>query len=428
MTEDPKARANTYIANDADWISLDSIVSTAGDQTAFAPGKLVRSWKRDGRNYFEYKTQAPILNFFVYLSGSWKVKRAKWHDVNISVHYNPAHPWNVDDMIAAAKAAMTYYNAHYTPYQFKYLRIVEVPDYHPFSAQSYAGTIGFSETGGFITALKNKSDINYPYYVTAHEIAHQWWAHQVIGANMQGATMLSESLAQYSALMVMKHHYGANAMRKFLKYELDKYLIGRLTDQHETPLGKVEGQPYIRYNKASVIFYALQDYIGEDVIDGILKKFLEEKGFQQPPYTTSRELVDALKAGTDPKWHQLIDDSFWKITLYNNRVTSAKAKKLPDGKYQVTMKVHAAKYYADDKGKQTRAKMHLPLDIGVFAKAPDGLEGNEPVLYLEKRHVTDGDSTITLIVDKKPYEVGIDPYNELVDRNSVDNRAKVTME
>ena len=39
--------------------------------------------------------------------------------------------------------------------------------------------------------------------------------------------MLDETLAQYSALMVMKHKYGADKMRKFLKYELDSYLRGR---------------------------------------------------------------------------------------------------------------------------------------------------------------------------------------------------------
>ncbi len=426
LSGDPKARANTYISNDSDWIRLDSVVSTAKDQVALAPGKLVKTWVKDGRRYFHYRTEAPILDFYTYLSGKWKVRHATHDGVRISIYYNPAHAWNVDDMMDSAKASLDYYDAHYTPYQFKYLRIIEIPNYHGF-AQSYAGTIAFSEGIGFIADVKGEGDINYPFYVTAHEIAHQWWAHQVIGANMQGATMLSESLAQYSALMVMKHRYGANAMRKFLKYELDKYLVHRITDKGgETPLGKVEGQAYIRYNKASVIFYALQDYIGEDVIDGILKQFLEAKGFQQPPYTTSKEFVEALKAGTGGKWNHLIDDSFWKITLYDNRVVSARAKKLADGKYRVTMKVHAAKYYADAKGKQTRAKMNIPVDIGVFARAPDGIEGHEKVLYLAKRKVADGDGTITLTVSGKPYEVGIDPYNELVDRNSGDNRKQVS--
>lgn len=35
--------------------------------------------------------------------------------------------------------------------------------------------------------------------------------------------MLSESLAQYSALMVMEERYGPRQMRRFLKYELDRY-------------------------------------------------------------------------------------------------------------------------------------------------------------------------------------------------------------
>ncbi len=425
LSEDPAKRANTYISNDADWIHLDSVVSTAADQTALAPGKLVKSWEKNGRRYFHYRTEAPILNFFVYLSGQWKVRHARWHDVDISVFYNPAHAWNVDDMVDSVKASLDYYTKHFTPYQFKYLRIVEVPGYRSF-AQSFAGTIPYSESIGFIADVRGPNDINYPFYVTAHEVAHQWWAHQVIGAYMQGATMLSESLAQYSALMVMKHHYGARAMRKFLKYELDSYLTGRITDKvGETPLAKVEGQTYIRYNKASAIFYALQDYIGEGVIDQVLKGFLEAKGFQQPPYTTSREFVEALESGTGGKWKRLIDDSFWKITLYDNRITSATAKKLPDGKYRVTLKVHAAKYHADDQGKQTPAHMDIPVQVGVFGKAPDGVEADQKILYLARRPVADGDSTITLTVDGKPWEAGIDPYNELVDRNTSDNRREV---
>ncbi|HEX7342096.1 MAG TPA: M1 family aminopeptidase [Rhodanobacteraceae bacterium] len=429
LSEDPAKRANTYISSDSDWIKFNTVVSTAADQTAIAPGKLIKTWIIGNRRYFHYQTQAPILNFYAYLSGHWAVKRAQWHDVKLSVYYNPAHYWNVNDLIASAKDSLSYYTKHFGPYQFKHLRIIEFPNFDGAFAQSFAGTVAFSEAVGFIARLKSRSAINYPFYIAAHEIAHQWWAHQVIGANMQGATMLSESLAQYSALMVMKHHYGPNKMRRFLKYELDHYLARRILDRGgETPLGKVEGQTYIRYRKASVVFYALQDYIGEDVIDSALHTFDQTYRFKGPPYPTSIDLVNDIKAAAGPKWDQLIDDSFWKITLYDNRVIWAKAKKLPDGKYQVTMRVHAAKYYANAEGKQTPAKLNLPIDIGVFGKAANGVEGDEPVLYLKKQKVANGDSTITLTVDAKPYQVGIDPYNELVDRNSNDNRAKVSFQ
>ena len=80
--------------------------------------------------------------------------------------------------------------------------------------------------------------------------------------------MLVETLAQYSALMVMKQKYGAAKMQRFLHYELDRYLLGRGTEQKkELPLSRVENQPYIHYHKGSLVMYALQDYIGEDKVN-----------------------------------------------------------------------------------------------------------------------------------------------------------------
>ena len=423
---DQKARANTYISNDADWISFDTTVSTAADQIALAPGTLQKEWTANGRRYFHYVMQQPMLNFFAYLSARYVTKQAEHDGVKITVYYNPAHAWNVDRMIESAKDSLDYYDSHYTPYQFDQLRILEFPDYAAF-AQSFANTIPFSESIGFIADLRDKSHLDYVYDVTAHEIAHQWWAHRVIGADMQGSTMLSESLAQYSSLMVMKHKYGADQMRTFLKYELDRYLAGRATEKvAEEPLAKVENQPYIHYRKGSLVFYALQDYVGEDTLDAMLKQFLLDKGFQQPPYTTSKEFMDALSKALGPKWQPMLDDFFWKITLFDNRITDATAKKLPDGKYRVTMKLHAGMVYADGKGKETPARPNIPIEIGVFAASPGAGKDGKP-LYLAKRMLPDGDSTITVTVDGKPASAGIDPYNELIDKVSGDNRRAVTL-
>lgn len=423
---DQAARANTYISNDADWISFDTTVSTASDQIALAPGTLQKEWVQGDRRYFHYVMEQPMLNFFAYLSARYAVKSEEASGVKVSVYYDPAHAWNVDRMLESARDSLAYYDAHYTPYQFKQLRILEFPGYMAF-AQSFANTIPFSENIGFIADLRDKSHIDYVYDVTAHEIAHQWWAHRVIGADMQGSTMLSESLAQYSSLMVMKHKYGADQMRKFLKYELDMYLAGRAAEQDaEEPLAKVENQPYIHYRKGSLIFYALQDYVGEDKLDGFLKQFLIDYGFQQPPYVTSKIFVDALGKYLGPQWQPMLDDFFWKITLFDDRMINATAKKLPDGQYQVTMKVHAGMAYANGKGKETKVAPNIPIAIGVFA-AGKGDQDGKP-LYLQKRLLPDGDSTITVTVTGKPAMAGIDPYNELIDKVPTDNRKAVTIQ
>ena len=274
---DIAARRNTYVANDADWITFDAVVSTSADQIAIAPGELVREWSEGGRRLFEYQSRGKILNFLSVLSARYSVMRDRWQDVALGVYYHPGHEYNLDKMMKGMKAALAYCSANFSPYQNKTLRIMEFPRYAMF-AQSFPASIPYSESIGFIARVDPKSDtdIDYPFYVTAHETAHQWWAHQVVGGNVQGSTLMSESLAQYTALMVMKHEVGPDQMRRFLKYEMDRYLSGRsLERKKELPLERVENQPYIHYNKASVVFYALQDYAGEDNVNRALHDYLQ---------------------------------------------------------------------------------------------------------------------------------------------------------
>jgi ABC-2 type transport system permease protein len=425
--EDQAARRNNLICCDSDWVNFEATVSTEADQIALAPGYLEREWTDQGRHYFHYKMDKPILGFFSFQSARYQVKRDKWNDVSIEVYYDAQHPYNVDRMIDATKKSLIHYSEAYAPFQFRQMRIVEFPDYAAF-AQSFANTVPYSESIGFIADLRNPDDIDYVFYVTAHEVAHQWWAHQVIGANVQGVTMLDETFAQYSSLMLQEREYGVAQMRKFLKYELDRYLQGRGGELvEELPLALNENQDYIHYRKGSVVMYALKDYIGEDVVDRTLARFDREKAFQQPPYTVTTEFLDDLRQEADPRWRPLIDDLFNKITVFDNRVTEATAKKRADGKYDVTLKLHAQKTYADGQGRTTPAKIDTPIEIGVFARAPDGKEAHQKILLLEKRAIDDGDSTITLTVNELPYEAGIDPYNKLIDRVSDDNRMKITL-
>ena len=425
--EDRAARASTHIGDDADWIDFKTTICTAPDQIALSPGYLQEEFVRDGRRCFRYAMDRPMLNFYAYLSARWQVKKGKYKDIPIEIYYDGKHAYNVDRMIEAVQKSLAYYEANFTPYQHRQVRIIEFPGYSSF-AQSFANTIPYSESAGFIADLKDKDAIDYVFYITAHEIAHQWWAHQVIGANTQGATVLSESLSQYSALMVMEKEYGRSKMRRFLKYELDNYLSGRGGEiVEELPLYRVENQPYVHYRKASLVFYRLRDEIGEDALNRALKKFLQDKGYQQPPYATSVELLEYIRAEAGSQHERLISDLFEKISFYDNRVETATAKKRTDGKYAVTLDLRAAKLYADGKGKETAGNMDDWVEVGVFARAPSGKESEEKVLYLKRHRITVGQPKLTVVVDAEPYEAGFDPYNKLIDRVSSDNRKRVSL-
>ncbi len=421
--DDPAGLAENGLATDADFISFEAIVGTDEDQWAIAPGYLQREWKESGRHYFEYRMDSPILNFYAFQSARYAVKKDRWNDVAIEIYYQPGHEYNLDRMVAATKAGLDYFGAAFGPYQHKQFRIIEFPRYQAF-AQSFPNTIPYSEGIGFIARVRDTDpdDIDYPYYVTAHELAHQWWGHQVPGGNVQGETLLVETLAQYSALMVMKKKYGAEKMKRFLHYELDNYLKARGFERYrEMPLCQNCEQQYIHYNKGSLVMYALQDYVGEENLNRALARFIKAKGYQEPPYTNSLELLEYIREITPKPMAYLVEDMFEKITTYENRAVSATYKELGNQKYEVHLSVESKKLYTDDYGVEKEAPLNDLIDIGV-------LDADGKPLYLEKREIKQASTDFTIVVDHLPAQAGIDPMNKLIDRRPDDNVVRVTKE
>ncbi|HXP88952.1 MAG TPA: M1 family aminopeptidase [Bryobacteraceae bacterium] len=407
---------------DANWITYKTVVSTSGDQTAIAPGYLKREWTANGRRYFEYDMgPTKIADFYSYSSGRYLVKRDQWHNVKLEIYYHPGHEYNLDRMLDAAKKGLDYYERNFGAYQFDQFRVLEFPRYRTF-AQSFPNTVPYSEQLGFIQRVEKPEDLDEIFYITAHELAHQWWGHQLIGSATQGSNMMSETLAQYSALMIMEKEYGPSNIRKFLKHELDGYLRGRSGEQRkEPPLALVQREPYVWYNKGSLVMYALRDYIGEDRLNAALRGFLEKSRYATGPYPDTRGFVAALREATPPEMQYLISDLFESITLFDNKAVTAVWSPASGNKYKVDLTVSARKLKADGSGNETEVPIDDLIDIGVFS----GAKQHEKQLYLEKRRINAKEQKFTVIVDEKPTLAGIDPYNKLIDRKPDDNWAEV---
>ncbi len=438
------SRINLFTPN-SDWITYHTTLSTSGDQIGIAPGYLVRAWDEGGRHHYEYSMGSThILDFYAYLSGRYAVRKEVYSGpsgpVNLEVYYDPAHPYNVEEMLEASRAGLDYFQAHFSPYQFTQYRIMEFPRYRTF-AQSFPNTVPFSEGIGFITRVLKPTDVDLTYFVTAHELAHQWWGHQLIGGLVQGSNMMSETLAQYSAYMVMQKKYGKDYMHRVLHYFLDSYLRGRAGEvRRERPLALVEREPYVWYQKGGQVMYTLADYIGEDKIDLALHNFLMEYRYanaanqvdaaqntggaaaQDQPYPDTRLLVEALQAQTPPELQYLIDDGFNRIVLYDNKTISATSHRRPDGKYAVTLKVQARKVQADGNGVESAMPLADIIEIGVFT----GRKDEEKPLVMRREKFTQEQQTFEIVVDQRPTRAGIDPYNKLIDRIADDNMMDVS--
>jgi len=423
--EDLGATRRSYFGGG--WSTADISISTVADQIPIAPGRKVSDVVQSGRRTARFVSDAPILTFFSIQSARYAEARRAHGGVNLSVYYDPAHAMNVPRMLDALAAGLDYYQANFGPYQFDQARIIEFPGYESF-AQAFANTMPYSEAIGFVADNSDPDAIDYVSYVTAHELAHQYWAHQVIGADMQGATMLSETLAQYSALMVMKHRYGEDKIRRFLQFELDNYLRRRGQEGlEELPLGRVENQPYIHYRKGSLVMYLLQERMGEAAVNRALRGLLARYRFQGAPYPRSADFIALLRReATTPEQQALITDLFERITIYDLKVRAPTAVQRPDGRWDVTVEVEAHKFYASGRGEESEAPLADRIEIGLFTALPGrGSFDRNNVLMMERRPVRSGRQVFRFVTARRPTHAGIDPYNFYIDRNSNDNVATV---
>lgn len=419
--DDPKYKNINYISPNSHWIEFEAIVSTSDDQIAIAPGYLTKEWREEGRRYFHYKMDQKILDFYSFLSGRYAVKKAKWRDVNIEIYYHPNHNRNLDTMIQASQDGLEYFSKNFSPYQYRQYRIIEFPRYAMY-AQAFPNTIPFSEGLGFIAKLDldDPEAVDYAYYITLHELAHQWWAHQVVGARVQGATLLSESLAQYSALMVMEKRNGQENLKRYLKYELDGYLLGRGSEpEKELPLRLNENQGYIHYQKASLVLYSIRDNIGEEEMNRGIRKFLERFAFAGPPYPVSDDLINEILKAAPVGWDHQINELFSKIVLFENRVLSSKVTKKENGKFAIEILVDIKKFTTDEEGNDAQhSALQADLDVGVRGK--DG-----KLIYLRAHSFHNGENLILLELDQEPARVGIDPLFKMIDKTPDDNEKAV---
>lgn len=319
---------NARNGSDSDGINFEMIIGTSNDQTALAPGHLLRKWTENNRNYFHYKMKKPMINFYSIVSAEYEIKKGKWimsqdsitKPVDLEIYYHKAHNYNVDRMMTSMKASLAYFSNNFSPYQYEQLRIMEFPRYAQF-AQSFPGTIPFSEAIGFVLDIDDEKDVDMAFYVTAHEIAHQWFGMQVEAANVKGRLTILETLSQYAAIMVLKQHYSEEKVLQFLETQKEDYKKGKDRENAKEPsLALVENQDYVYYAKGAIIMYQFQKAIGEEQVNKALKRFLEDWNttngklkMATDRYATTQDLLGYFREVTSDSLQYLISDLFEKV-------------------------------------------------------------------------------------------------------------------
>ncbi|MEO6323680.1 MAG: M1 family aminopeptidase [Thermoanaerobaculia bacterium] len=400
-------------------ITLDATVSTENDQTAIAPGRLVREWTAGSRRFFQYRTDTPIRNQLAFASARYAVSRRQAGGVEVSVFHHPAHAANVPAILEAATATLASAGTSFGAYPHRQLKLVEVPASWPFGAFALADTILLSEKRTMLVDSRDPQRLDLVARRVAHEIGHLWWGYQLVPATRGGALMLVESLAKYTELMAIQQKHGAAHVRRQLEYELDRYLAGRSgEEQKERPLANVGAQAYIYYGKGALVMMSIRDAIGEPALDLALRHLLEKK----PDGATTLDLLTELRAVSSDEPFALIDAWLRKIVLYDFRVDAAQATQLPSGRFHVTVRVNAERTESEGDGASRSVPLAEAIDVALYRAAPD--PGAEPDL-LQRVALHSGANDLAFDVAEAPGFVAVDPALLRIDRNRRDNVRKV---
>jgi hypothetical protein len=401
---------------------FEIMLSTSADQLAVAPGVLQKEWWQEGRHYFHYRVEEPILPNLSICSARYEVARDRWNDVALEIYYDPKHPFNIAAMMASAKRALEFFSTEFAPYQYSYLRILECPRYLS-GARFHPGIVPYSEGSGFVNDLREWENVDYG---VLHELGHMWWGDRIIGAQMQGRQMLNETMTEYATQMLFREYYPPVYANRLSRAKLDGYLNGRSQENEaEVPVMYTENHGYLRA-KGPLALYALQDLIGKEKVHRALRNFLNDYSFRTAPCPTSRDLVNALRAQAGPEYQQLITDLFERIVLYDLQVDAACALEI-DGRYEVTIEVTAKQFAADGSGQETEEPLDMWFDVAVFAATDEPLEGVTP-LYIEKHRLRSGKQRLTVRTTETPGIAALDPFHKWVERSAGNNKARIQCE
>ena len=185
-----------------------------------------------------------------------------------------------------------------------------------------ASTIDYRE-GFSLLNPRAEQDPDLPFAIVAHEVAHQWWGTQLAYARVEGAGVLSESLATYSVDAADRGDARARASPPLLAFPASRVPAAAVA----VPCRRCFAPPtgFLFYRKGPLALYALGEYIGKERVHEALRRLLEKHGGGRPPLPTTLDLYRELKAVTPDAFHSLLHDLFEANTYWELEVEQATA-------------------------------------------------------------------------------------------------------
>ncbi len=394
-----------------DHVFFKARITTDTGQQVLAPGSCLDVSSSGPRTTYVYESRDPISLGLGISCGLYVERSTLYGDVPIRVLTGAHHQENVDTILMSAVDALTYFEANFGPYPHEQLVIAEIPSFSDsFAATAYPGLIYVVEDRALrIDEGTSSSDIFYR--LMAHELSHQWWAHQVDPADCHGARMLAETLAEYSQMVVTEKRFGLTSTLAYQKAMDAFYFTWRSYDENpEPPLHQVGSEAYVAYFKGSHAMYLLRDMLGEARVNEILRQLIDE--FRYPKKPTASDLLDLIRPHLQADQLSLFETLFQRVAWYDLSISSASTRAETDA--WLTLLVMEVQPRGDHIDGPKSYRIQLVAD-------------NDEVI-LERDYVLEaGQHSLDLKTNVRPKRAVIDPTLLKLEADRSDNMVEVVV-
>jgi hypothetical protein len=190
---------------------------------------------------------------------------------------------------------------------------------------------------------------------------------------------MSESIAWYYAMKLFEYDRGPEQLQKLLSWMHEPYR--REIRRGEPSLRGLD--PYRSYRKGPFALYTSSEYIGEEQVNGALRRLLEKHRQNRAPLAMTLDLYREMQAVTPDSLQYLLHDLFEVNTNWELETEEATAQQTAEGALLVTLQVQARKLVFYEAGMETEAPLDDWIEVGIREQS----KGLDEPLYLQKHRI-----------------------------------------
>ncbi len=305
-----------YPTPDASAAKVHGILRVKGPFVPFAGGKTIARRSEGGTTILESEIDRPV-SYVTLTAGNFHFEELTRKGLTVrTASYGQKNVRAIKKLNELAFDMIGYFEFFLGPFPFTELNIVELNDYG--WGQAPPGLV-FITQEAFQPLLGTANQL-FSEGVNeriAHEIAHQYWGHNVRWSSPE-EQWLSESFAEYSAALLLKKFQGDAVYKRLLAHWKGNAKVANetssipLANRITTPNNEDWQRVHLLYSKGPLLLAALHKEVGDEAFLTFLKSY--QKTFAGKPGTT-KDVAGLLGFITKKDLKPFFDTYFWGTAM-----------------------------------------------------------------------------------------------------------------